>query len=360
MKGRLGIPAVLAVVFVILAVPFAAGGTDAAVGQSYNSQLDDNGIEVYDQLSKLAGCYSNTAQVSADFGKMVLFDSEDEAKAYGERVAHDAMAAKYYSDPMIAHLWNIPVVSVPVDVSTAEVTVTAKQQADVYFIASSVSFQLAVPEEMKDDPSTETNELAQKMDEVKSAVMKKDFDGQTQYLVRDVASYLKGIKDIDDEDGKVSNIYDALISKKSSSAGVAAAFTAICTFSGVDTITVKGNVFDNDDEPSTAYWNQVRIGDTWYAVDAVMKNSGYDGYMMAGFSSEVSDGESVSLFSATHVADLDMADENGLVAPQLSRDTFPYPDETPFLQKYGAHIMLLIIGLIIVFTLLHAVKHGNL
>jgi hypothetical protein len=63
-------------------------------------------------------------------------------------------------------------------------------------------------------------------------------------------------------------------------------------------------------------------------------------------------------FGATHTPDPDLTVHNGLVAPDLAREGYEYPDETPFLQKYGAYILVGLMAVIMVVMLYIGARDG--
>lgn len=360
MNGRLGIPAVLAV-FVVALLVVPTNVCDADVGQPfYVSQLDDNGATVYEELGNLSSSYTNLVGVEVTFDDLVVFDNEESAIAYGKDVAADAMAARYYTDPMVPYLWDLPVKEVDVDVKTEKVKVTNESSEKECYVAASVSFQLSVPERMADDPVTEENELALRMGQLSDAVKKFTTDASVPDAVRALADHLRDVKVVDDEEGEVSNIYDALVDKESSSAGIAAAFTKLAAMNYMDAMTVKGEIPVKDsDETRTAYWNYVEYEDEWYAADVTLNNTGHEGYLMAGYASNVVDDGVQSSFGLTHTPSMDLSSVNSLTVPELTRDGYEYPVVVSFFDEWGEKIMMLIIGIAIAGTMIYFVKKGN-
>ncbi len=354
MSKRFGIPVALLVLAVALVAPVVQDETDAAEQSFYMSQLDANGCAVFNALGELLGNYSNTATVDVTFGTFTLYEDEGSARTAAESTVDDALAAKYYSEPLIPHLWDLPVTHPEVTYNITEATL--QDDPVKYYIVRGVSIVLSVPADMADDGNTDTNELERRVMEVKEEVRSFTPSGNNDAdKVRSIAGHLKSVKSADDEEGQVSNIYDALITKRSSSAGVAAAFTYYCMANSIESVTVKGEVYDGDD-PETSYWNAVRTGGAWYAVDTVMYNDGNDAYLMAGTATQVVAGESPERLSTTHVADLDLSEPNGLDAPPLNRTGYPYPDDTPFLVKYGAWIILALVVAIAGYFMVKAAK----
>ena len=357
MSRRIGIPVALLLLIGCIAAPVLMDASDA-VGQSfYRSQLDSNGKAVFDSLDTLLGNYQNTVDVKVSFNLdgSRLFADEETAEDAAIDIVKDALAAKYYSEPLIPHLWDLPVKDPVIDVTVSTIIPVGSETRHYY--VSDVTIGLSVPDDMKDGMATDVNEREQRVDSVKSAVKSIAVSGNNAEKAKQIASGLKTVKITDDGEGEVSNIYDALVSKSSSSAGVAAAFTSICMTNGVESVIVKGQLFVGEDS-SVEYWNAVLDDGSWYAVDVVSYNSGSSQCMMAGSATTVSEDGSIR-FSTTHVSDLDLSSANDLVAPSLSRDAYPYPDDTPFLEKYGSYILLAVIIVVISLAMIKAARSDN-
>lgn len=358
MSKKHGIAAALLMVAVAVVSPVMMQGSDAADDTYYHSQLDGNGEAVYGALGSYVNTYSNTVDVTVQLPDPVLFGDTESAKAYAEGIVRDALAAKYYDSPMTVYLWDLPVKSVDITVKTGTVSVSGMSGSDGrYIVATSVSFTLSVPDDMRDDETTEVNELKERMGEMKTIARETVISGSTpSEKVKSIASALSGVGVIDDEEGTVSNIYDVFVNRESSSAGIAAAFTQLCVLNGVDAIGVKGGLYAGD-ETKPWYWNMVKDDGKWYAVDVTRINQGGSGYMMAGTTTPVDEG--ATAFSATRSTDLDLSTENGLQAPALGKDAYPYPDDTPFFEKYGMHILMGAIAVVIAAFMLYAIRSGN-
>ena len=90
---------------------------------------------------------------------------------------------------MAVWLWDLPVKDVVVEVSTGPVTtkLTESGYEKVYFAATGVSLTLSVPEDMADDPATEQNELADRMDSVRKAAAAISVGGSVSEKVKAIA-----------------------------------------------------------------------------------------------------------------------------------------------------------------------------
>lgn len=273
---------ILAVAFLMAVACAPALSADAAdTGSGYASQLDANGKQIYSEVvSAVASALeepANTLSVAIEPGNLVLFDAKEDAVSYSEEIVKKALFAVYYSMPMAAWLWNLPVADFdgtgsPLKEATIGIVKVTPESdpsgTKTYWCVSEIVLEMTVPDAIADDPDTEDNELKAALDEVQSAV--KAYSGDDASKVKAIADGLRSIKTKDDGDGEVSNLYDALVGKKSSSAGIAAAFAYMAQSNGLDALTVHGTVGTGSD---TGYWNIVRLDGNWYGVDVTV----YDG-----------------------------------------------------------------------------------
>ena len=310
----------------------AAEGSDS----SYVSQLDENGRSVYGSLSVFETSNDAVLEITAGFPRTVLYQTEDAAKIAAAQTVNDALAAKYLSDPYGIWLWDLPVKSVEVVPEVAPMKIEGDQKA--YYAATSVSFKLSAPEKYQSD-------VASILDEVKKSA--KTFNGSDSDKAKAIAKHLSGISKEDGE-GTVSDLYDAIVKRSASSFGVAAAYTYLAGLNDLEAVTVKGLYYGTSDEGKSGCWNAVRTGDAWYAVDAT-KNM-----IMSGTGTKIGS----ATFASSYSADLDMKDDNSLVPPEIGRTAYPYPDETPFLEKYGAHILVALMVAVVLISLLYGVRKG--
>ncbi len=317
----------------LLLVPSSCSDADAA-SSAYVSQLDENGKAVYDSLSVFATSQDAVLTINADFPRIELYDDEQSAKNAAILTVNNALAAKYLSDPYGIWLWDLPVKSVEIEPAISPISLGEKS----YYTVVSVSFDLSVPEKYK-------TTVSETLKEVKDAA--KTFEGTESEKAKAIAKHLSGITK-EDEEGTVSDLYDALVNKSASSFGVAAAYTYLAGINGVDAVTVKGDYYGSTDEGKTYCWNAVCLDNAWYGVDC------YNKCIMAGSGTKVS---TVPFISA-YLSDLDMKSPNDLVSPELNRTAYPYPDDTPFLEKYGAYILVALMVAIVVASLYYGVRKG--
>lgn len=354
-------------VLVLTAATAVVDDSDAASSEDYMSHLSDSGKGLYTALdaefTKLMEDPKDIASISYDIGTPVLFPMTDEgkeaAKSQAGAMVGDVLAAYYLTNPFPIWMWNYPVTDVSADVAIEKVSVKVGGETTEWWAVTSVSFQLSVPEQYIDDPDTESNETADAMAAVEAKMT--EVTGSVEDKVSAINDILRGVKSTDDEEGKVSNIHDALVTGTSSSAGVAAAFTYLCKENGLTVQTVLGQVMKSTDGvTATGYWNVVEDEGKWYGVDATWNSSDARNCLMAGSTTKVSMSQDVSSrFGATHLADIDMKTDNSLFAPVLETEGVQWPDDSTFLEKYGAQILMAIVGIVFVLAAIYAIRTGS-
>ncbi len=326
---------------VALAACLSACLADASDAESYyRSQLDDNGRAVYDAVSACASSDDRILEMEVGFPAPVLQSTEESAKGYAVRMVNAALASLYYESPLLIWLWDLPLKSLDVSVSTEKAVLSGDGRE--YYIAVSASFELESPGRYSGTP---VQEVIRQAEEACSGLVYKGNDAEK---AKSIYKHLSGVTAKKDAEGEISNIYDAVCVKSSSSAGIAAAFTHIAKINGLDACTVKGTSYAGSSEGEEYYWDAVRSGGSWYAVDVK------GGCLMAG--SGTKDGDET--FGSTHSASLDMKSPNGLRAPDLAREGYAYPDETPFFQKYGAYVLVGVMSAIIIAMLYIGARDG--
>ena len=348
---------VLLAVFVLAAaVLFPAIEVDSDDTElfSYYSQLDGNGIQVYKEVSKATSVDSTTKEFSIDFSKTNLYETVAEAEEYAEYTVNEAITACYLTNPMIPYIWNYPVDRSDVEVTTVKVKQTIDGQESWYYAVDKANFSLTVPEGITSDSMKALNEAIQKIKP----------SGNTEAdKVRSIMGTLSGITFQKDGEGKISNIYNALVDKKSTSAGVAQAFVQLCTVNNIPAITVSGYAVQAKEE-NFSFWNYVYLeGDqsgvtkkSWYIVDSSYSSSAG----IAGYLTEISfDGRTYSMSSA-HYTDLEVTGPNDLVLPQVSKDKYVQVGGPSFLELYGEKLLMGVLGLIVILGLVYAIRTGNI
>lgn len=361
----------LAVFCFIAVMVVPAGSADAAEGTGYTSQLDANGQTVYAEVSER---FANEINGSAPQGQLtflvyfadpMLFSTAEQAQVYGVDVVNSALAAIYYGDAEAVWLWDLPVTAPEVVVNCGEVQVSqpgSDVAAGTYMMPLSAEFTLSVPADVADDPATPENDIMQAIQAMRDA--RAEVSGDIGQKVQAIADRLRSVRIVDDEEGSVSNAYDALVGRSSSSAGIAAAFTYLCAYNQIEAQTVKGTVVTNAaGDTETGYWNAVYDGEsTWYAVDVTVYDGDDRAPLLAGMSTlvEVSAGDAMRGFGSTHVADLDLAAPNSLESVQIPASGYEWPDDRSFFEKWGTHVVVILLVVILAAVLLHAVRTGNI
>ncbi len=341
-------------VFAVAAVLLAAAPPVSAESSEYRSQLDANGQALYATLDSVF------EDAKGDPGRMVtvefsmvpsLYTDADEAEAYVLDTINAVLAAYYLTNPLPIWIWDYPVTGVTQTawISSGSIDIDGV----TYYYCSSAGFELYAPDAYSDE------EIPGVISAVESALVA--YEGTDEEKVSSINSLLRGVTVGEDAEGTVSNVYDALVQKKSSSAGVAAAFTCLCEVSGVTAVTIKGDVLTDVDAGKYAdgYWNATLIGGAWYATDCTLNSSTSDNCLMCGWATAVSfDGYSLT-FGGTRAVDLDMACANGLSAPSVSSLEYGWSDEVSLWDQWGAYIVLAVIAIIIVAALVYAVRKGE-
>lgn len=71
--------------------------------------------------------------------------------------------------------------------------------------------------------------------------------------------------------------YSAIVNGIAVCDGIASAFKLLCTIEGIECIEVVGLSKDSYNNFTGHAWNKVKIGNTWYGVDATWSKSGFEG-----------------------------------------------------------------------------------
>ncbi len=345
---------ILAVAFLtaVACVP-AVTGDAAETDSGYVSQLDANGKQIYSEVvSAVTSALedpSNTLTVTDKPGRLVLFEAKEDALDYIEDIVKKALYATYYSMPMAAWLWNLPVAEPELAPTTDLVKVTSENDpSDVrtYWRISEAVITMTVPDSIADNPDTEANELADALKKVRDAV--KSYSGDDASMVKAMADDLRSITSKDDGEGEVSNLYDALVERKSSSAGIAAAFAYTAQSNSLEALVAHGIVGTGSD---SGYWNLVRLDGSWYGADVTVYDGKDRAPLLAGSATEIGSGSSYERFGSTHVAD-----EEPLGQISIVRDGYSWPDDRSFFEKWGSQIIIVAIVALILATIVYALK----
>ncbi len=345
---------ILAVAFLtaVACVP-AVSGDAADTDSGYASQLDANGKQIYSEVvSAVTSALedpSNTLTVAVKLSHLAVFEAKEDATGYGIDIAKKALFAVYYSVPMAAWLWNLPVAVPESEAALELVKVTSDSSpSDVRtcWTVSEVKMTMTVPDSIADNPDTEANELAAALKKVKDAV--KTYSGDGASKVKAMADDLRGIASKDDGEAEVSNLYNALVERKSSSAGIAAAFAYTAQSNGIDAAVAHGIAGTGSD---TGYWNVVRLNGNWYGADV----SVYDGKdrapLLAGSATKIGSDSAYERFGSTHVAD-----EEPLGQISIVRDGYSWPDDRSFFEKWGSQAIIVVIVIVILAAIVYALK----
>jgi hypothetical protein len=338
-------------VLVMLAVPFQSGSdaSDTPVGY-YESQLDDVGKSVYGQVldAMMADATADSVDVSATIGSDLVFRASDSAAAmsaadaYCSDVISKVLTALYLDDPSLIWLWDYPVTSIELSFMHEEVEIF--QSTDSAYAPGTVGFTLSVSQDY-------AGKVAETRDALLAAAQAFPDAATMQKTVRSIHDRIYAIKSVDDAEGTVSNAYDALVTKESSSIGKAAAFTYVCKVKSIDAVTLAGTAYKSSGsaEGSVAFWNAVASDGSWYLVDCTLKDC-----VLLGTTGTAGGVMSSIRVASTGVMGLDVPGY-----PELSRLSYEFPDERGFLEKYGPHVMIGLIGVLISAAVVMAVRQGN-
>ena len=351
---------VLAVALVTVAVfalmPFdAVQASDSSVSP-YESQLDEYAAPVYGEVCKATEITDATREFTVSYNVAQptrLFNSEDALDSYAYNMVRNALTAVYLTEPMVPYIWDFPVSDVKVTAVSASVGITSGDDKTMSYALDRVTFSLSVPEWITADSM---NELKQAINDIKIVG-----NNKSQQVVN-IMEQLDKLAFEADGDGEISNIYDALVKKKTTSAGVSQAFIELCSFCGVPAITVAGeNVFATNE--SKDFWNYVYLegeldggpGYAWYIVDP-----GYcNGTGIAGYSTPVEhEGRTYSMSSA-HNVDLSAAGLSDLEVPQVNKDKYVQVGGPTFLEQHGEKLLLLALAIVLGVGMYYAIRTGN-
>ncbi len=325
----LAIASVLALLSVA-AVP-VSGEASAAY---YKDELDSDGQALYEVLE------ARFAEAMTDVPETldISFDSKVSDVDAVTELVNRVLAAYYLSDPSPIWLWDTPVTEVEV--------VTGEKNAGVY----AITFTLSVPDAFKSDDGSAAKNAVKALEEKLVT-----FEGTDREKVSAINDRLRGISSKDDGEAEVSNVYDALVTGKSSSAGIAAAFTCLAVKNGLTAITVYGDVKTSGGSEK-GYWNEVVDDGKWYAADSTWNSKTSKNCLLAGAFTQVTYGEISTGFGATHSADA----FRDLSAPGIEANGVEWPDERGFAEKYGIYVFGALVAIIVVWAMMHAVRAGDI
>ena len=355
MDSKFGVLLAFFVLATAVFVPMTETAADDTELFSYYSQLDESSTLVYKEVSKATSVDGTTKDFSIGFVKTELFETVADAEKYANLAVDEAITACYLTNPMVPYIWNYPVDKPEVKVTTSKVKQTYDDGKETwYYVIDQVTFSLSVPEGITAESMKSLNEELQKIKPVGNTDADK---------VRSIINTLNGLTFEKDGDGKISNIYKALVEKRTTSAGVAQAFVQLCTNNNIPAIIVSGNCIQATEE-KFSFWNYVYLeGDqsgttmkSWYIVDASYSAS----TGIAGYLTELSfDGKTYSMSSA-HYTDLTVTGPNDFVLPQVSKDKYVQVGGPSFLEVYGEKLLMILLGVIVVLTLVYAIRTGNI
>jgi hypothetical protein len=385
MRTLLKITALCLVVSLLLPATAACASAESLPMQSfaftdYRDQLDDNGRALYDGMGTFD---PDTLTVTVDLPNPVFTvsdgDAEDYLESQMEGLLLQAFHASAMDDPMSFRTWGVSMAnsdagSPGVSVSYSTVTVTG--QGATLKGVTSVTLASVVDPAYADDPSTEENELREKIEALLAAVEEfstgetsvRGIVGAVNKYIYDTVSYDPYYGDPEKASPYNHDAYGALVSPDHYAvcSGFSAAFQLLCEKYGVDVVSVVGKSSLTGDI-DYHQWNYVRMDDgRWYGVDTTWEDSTGEGsFLLVGYRTEVviqvkDNVTTYSYFYSTHspgvvVADADppyMDTPFGFTYPTISEqryDTYPVPAwYEEYLPWVLAALMLVILGYAVV------------
>ncbi|MBQ3686176.1 MAG: hypothetical protein II933_07565 [Candidatus Methanomethylophilaceae archaeon] len=353
-------PIIALAIIIASTMVLAAAPSDGANGESYYySQLDANGKAIYNELSN-KGHYEPSFTVTVQLPGVVLFDFADAAEAYAKDVLTVALWAKYLSEPMFVHLWNLPVEAVAGTVTVSEGTVTVDEDIKTGFVATSVKFTLSVPSKLAEDLESRMKAVKTAAQSISNGVTGSNNAEMAKSIAKAITKDCKFTESMDADEGSVSNIYDCLVLGESGSRGFGQAFSLVCQLKGVEAITVNGSYFKDKTERIDSMWNAVECDGKWYDVDLINYKLGYGGTIMAGTTTNLTNNNSSRLHATVYVPERITGKSIDLMPHEIEREGYEFPDERPFYEKYSDYILLAGVAAIIIAFMAYAVRTGNI
>ena len=270
MKGWLCL--VLFITFATITVLPSASESDANTTEQayYVAQLDERKFELYNEVINSPSF--GTKDYTMTFGDEVLmaFPTEAQAKSTMEHIVADVLIAAYFTNPMHPLLWNYTIKDIEIDMVIKEMEIVTESGIKVYYVVKKISFNLSSPADIDSKSIVELNKALDSF----------PVNGKTDAeKVRSIITELNKIEKIQDTEPR-SNIYSAIMEKRSSSAGIALAFYQLCLMNGIETLIVPGHNIAAEKE-DLSFWNYVKLNgdhdglpyESWYIVDAAFCSS---------------------------------------------------------------------------------------
>ena len=160
MESRYGILIAVAILAFAVLLPMADADAGDSGYFSYKTQLDENGLLVYKEVANATTVNDPSKEFTVEFSNLMFYgyETEEKAKAYANHTVQNALAAAYYSNPMVAYLWDYPVKQIEVNTTVEKVDVTSDTGTNTYYRAVKVTFTLTVPEGITSDSMKELDE----------------------------------------------------------------------------------------------------------------------------------------------------------------------------------------------------------
>jgi len=353
MSSKLGVLIALFVMVSAVMLPVCVSDAENTEAFTYRSLLDDNAAIVYDQVASVSSFTDSEKEFTVTLKNNRNFEDIRSAEEYGNSVVQNALAAQYYSNPMMTYLWDLPVRDVEVRTEVKTVTIIEEDETAITsYYAKSVSFNL--------QNCSRVGVTDESLKNLKDAIASYKVSGTSDAdKVRSIISIVSGITAAEDKEGEISNIYDAAVTKRTSSMGASMLFLQLCQANKVHCLTVAGDIAVSSMKETKGGWNYVYIdsetGYQWFIVDARhCASAGISGQNV----SIVFNDETYTMMSS-HNTDLDLKADNYLSVPKLAVGEYVPPGGFSFLELYGGEILMAVIGIVIILGLYYALRTGN-
>ena len=356
MIKKIGVVFTIAIMLVVPAISLIHSETEAYPSWDvtfkkgyYVSSLNSVETDIYNQLDIAIGSEYESPEprdalpISLSLSAGVFFegnDAEEKAKDYVKELVDKVLTVKYYSDVRSIWLWNYPVTNPVYDITITDSTMEIDGDTRHVKIPTECSFTLEVEDRFKGKVAESINAV------LKNSLISNTSDPITN--IRNIYSILSSIEVIDDEDGKTSTVYDALVEKKSSSIGIAIAFKAMASINNISSIVVTGKYYGDSDEGKNHFWNYVEYDGKWYILDATVPDC-----LMLGYNETLSDKPVISVLREGDVDGL-----YPLSPPDLNRNSYEFPDDRSFIEKNGSSFIIIAIGVLLIASIVMAIRQG--
>ncbi len=354
MSSKSGAFIALFVMVSVALLPICSIDAESTEAFTYKALLDDNALLVYDEVAAISTFTDPEKDFSIVLKNNRTFEDIESARSYGNSAVQNALAAEYYSNPMMTYLWDLPAKGVDVTTEVGMVKVIDMEDGSeiVSYYAKSVAFKL--------QNSSRVQVTDESLKALNQAISQFSVSGTTDAeKVRSIISIVSGIAATEDKEGAISNIYDAAVTRSTSSMGAAMLFTQLCQINKIHCLTVAGDVVISTLKETKGGWNYVYIdsekGYQWFIVDSHFCSAAG----ISGQNVSITAGDETYTMMSAHNTDLNLKEKNYLTVPKLATGKYVPPGGFSFLELYGGQMMIAVIGVVIIAGLYYALRTGN-